>query len=277
MRTYLLKLLDLFDGSEKLPEPGDIRDSEPLSGKELRDFFQRLLTHDRRVEILRKLVESGAAKTVLPELDAMKGVHQPREFHPEGDCLEHTILTVKNLRNREFGLSLAALLHDVGKPGTFSETDRIRFHGHEGLSAKMAAEICRRMEIDESTAARVEELVARHMQIKDVGRMNRKSLAKFVRDPLFDDLLELARADCLASHGDLSLVELAGKMAAEIGPEPPPPPPPLITGEDLISLGYKPGPAFSKMLSRIEQLRSEGIISNREEALETIRKEFPIT
>ena len=57
----------------------------------------------------------------------MKGVPQPPQFHPEGDVFEHTILMFALSQDLTETLALAVLLHDVGKPPTFSIQDRIRF------------------------------------------------------------------------------------------------------------------------------------------------------
>jgi poly(A) polymerase len=278
MRETFSQFIAWLDGRSPLPAAAD--GVERAEGPELLEFLRIVLLHPRRGEAVRALVETGASKITIPELDALKGVAQPEQFHPEGDCLEHTALTMEFLKpDASFELALAALLHDIGKPRTYSVEDggRIRFFGHETLSGRMARRIAAGMGLDEKSAERVEQLVALHMRIKDCARMNEKTLAKFVRDDLFSDLLELGRADCKASHGDMSIIEFAEKKAAEIGPAPPPPPPPLITGYDLIDMGHAPGPRFSVILGRIQSLRDAGKITTREEALELVRKEFPVS
>jgi len=66
---------------------------------------------------------------VLPEIEAMKGIEQPPQFHPEGDVLVHTLLLLDKLPHPcPLTLAWGALLHDVGKPPTFRVApDRIRF------------------------------------------------------------------------------------------------------------------------------------------------------
>ncbi|MEY2542536.1 MAG: hypothetical protein QOI22_2138 [Verrucomicrobiota bacterium] len=53
-------------------------------------------------------------------------------------------------------------------------------------------------------------------------------------------------------------------------------PPPLVRGEDLIALGMKPGPKFGEILEAIETRQLEGALRNREEALEWVKKEYPL-
>ena len=82
----------------------------------------------------------------------------------------------------------------------------------------------------------------------------------------FADELELHRVDCAGSHGMLDnwefLREKAGEFAAE-----PLIPPRLLTGHDLMSLGWPPGPALGDLLTRIQDLQLEGVLTTREEAL----------
>jgi poly(A) polymerase len=52
-------------------------------------------------------------------------------------------------------------------------------------------------------------------------------------------------------------------------------PPPLITGHDVMALGYPPGPRIGQILSYIRQKQVEGEIKNREGALKVLREKFP--
>jgi poly(A) polymerase len=49
----------------------------------------------------------------------------------------------------------------------------------------------------------------------------------------------------------------------------------LVSGEDLIAAGYKPGPRFKEILSAVEDAQLEGRLQSREQALEYVRAEFP--
>jgi poly(A) polymerase len=203
----------------------------------------------------------------------MAGVEQPKEFHPEGDVLTHTMLLLKNLNRPSFELALAALLHDVGKPPTFSIRDRIRFDNHCEVGARMAEAICGRLRLSNEQTERVADLVRDHLRFKDVQQMRESTLKRFLRQPYFPDHLELHRLDCLASHGDLTNWEFCKKKLAELGPEEIRPKR-LLTGDDLIAMGYPPGPLFSKILTLLEDAQLEGSIKNRDEAVEWLRREF---
>jgi len=154
--------------------------------------------------------------------------------------------------------------------------DRIRFDGHVEVGVRMAHEICRRLNFSNDDTEEIEALVANHMRFKDVERMKPATLKRFLRMPQFDEHLELHRMDCVASHGDLGLYEYAAEKLRTIPPEEIRPEP-LITGDDLIHLGYAPGPRFKEILARVEDAQLEGKIHSREEAVEFVTRDFPGT
>jgi len=115
--------------------------------------------------------------------------------------------------------------------------------------------------------------VANHMRFADVERMKESTLKRFLRLPKFDEHMELHRIDCLSSHRDLSLYNLVSEKLHNTPPEQIRPEP-LVTGNDLIALGYEPGPRFKEILSVVEDAQLEGRLHTREDALEMVRREF---
>jgi poly(A) polymerase len=171
-------------------------------------------------------------------------------------------------------LAWGALLHDVGKPPTFRVApDRIRFDGHVEVGVRMAHEICRRLNFSNDDTEQIEALVANHMRFADVERMKAATLKRFLRLPQFDEHMELHRIDCLSSHGDLSRYEFVSEKLRTTPPEQIRPEP-LLTGWDLIALGYIPGPRFKVMLAAAEDAQLEGRLQSREEAVEWVQSEF---
>ncbi len=247
-----------------------------VSRERVRDELTRMLTegHARRAFLL--LDESGLLKHVLPDISAMKGVAQPAEFHPEGDVFVHTLLLLENLPTPcPPTLAWGALLHDVGKPPTFRVApDRIRFDGHVEVGVKMAEEICRSLRFSNDDTEQILSLVDNHMRFGHATRMKESTLKKFLRLPAFDEHLALHRADCLASHRNLSTYEFVQQKRAEIPPEKIRPTP-LVTGDDLIAAGHAPGPKFREILNAVEDAQLEGRLPSRDAALEFVRREFP--
>jgi poly(A) polymerase len=248
-----------------------------VSRERVRDELTRMLIEGqaRRAYVL--LDESGLLKPVLPEISAMKGVEQPAEFHPEGDVFVHTLLLLENLPNPcPLTLAWGALLHDVGKPPTFRVApDRIRFDNHVEVGVKMAEEICRRLRFSNDETEQILALVDNHMRFGHVSRMKESTLKKFLRMPAFDEHLALHRADCLASHRNLSTYKFIEQKRSEI-PVEKMRPAPLVTGDDLIAAGHVPGPRFREILSAVEDAQLEGRLPSRDAALDFVRREFPV-
>ena len=250
---------------------------EVVSRERVRDELTRMLTEGQARRAFLLLDESGLLRHVLPEISAMKGVEQPAEFHPEGDVFVHTLLLLENLPQPcPLTLAWGALLHDVGKPPTFRVApDRIRFDGHVEVGVKMAEEICRRLRFSNDETEQILALVDNHMRFGHATRMKESTLKKFLRMPGFDEHLALHRADCLASHRNLTTYEFVQHKRAEI-PAEKMRPAPLVTGEDLIAQGHVPGPKFREILSAVEDAQLEGRLTARDAALEFVRREFPV-
>jgi poly(A) polymerase len=244
-----------------------------VSAERIRDELVRALASPGRGRALRLLRESGLLGAVLPEVDAMAGVPQPPEFHPEGDVFTHTVLTLEHLRDLHPVLAMAALLHDVGKPPTITRTDRIRFNGHDGVGAAMAETICRRLRFSGQETSRVVALVRDHLRVKDLPKMRPAKAARFLLAEDALDHLELHRADCLASHGDLSVYE--GAVAArEALMKQTPAPARLLTGDDLIAMGYPPGPRFAEILDAVLDAQLEGQLRTTDDARAFVRRTY---
>jgi poly(A) polymerase len=247
-----------------------------VSRERVRDELSKMLTegHARRAFIL--LDETGLLHEVLPEIEAMKEVEQPPQFHPEGDVFVHTLLLLDKLPHPcSITLAWGALLHDVGKPATFRiAPDRIRFDGHVDVGVKIAEEICHRLRFSNQDSEQILALVKNHMRFAHALQMNESTFKRFVRLPRFDEHLLLHRMDCESSHGDLTSYNFTRQKIADMPPAAIRPAP-LITGNDLIAAGYRAGPQFKKILSAIEDGQLEGRLRSRDEALAFARGEFP--
>lgn len=243
-----------------------------VSAERVREELSRLLTAPGRGRGLRLLEETGLLGELLPEVAAMRGVPQPEEFHPEGDVFEHTVRVVEHLRDPTPTLAFGGLLHDVGKPKTREVRDRIRFPRHDEVGAALAEQVMRRLRASNQDTERVVALVRGHMRIKDFPHMREAKRRRLASSPEFPELVELLRADCLASHGDLTVYEWIQGWLAERAGEPLRPPR-LVTGHDLIALGLQPGPAFREILDAVYTAQLEGHVRTRQEALELAARE----
>lgn len=248
-----------------------------VSRERVRDELTRMLTEGHARRAFELLDEIGLLRKVLPEIGAMKGVEQPPGFHPEGDVFVHTLLMLEKLPHPcPAALAWGVLLHDVGKPPTFRRApDRIRFDEHARVGTKMAEAICRRLRFSGDEAKQIVALVENHMRFADAERMNPSTFKKFIRLPRFEQHLELHRLDCESSHRNLRLYNFTREKMDSLPPEEVRPKP-LVTGDDLIAAGYSPGPRFKEILAAVEDAQLDGILQSKEEAMQLVRREFPL-
>jgi poly(A) polymerase len=163
----------------------------------------------------------------------------------------------------------------VGKPPTFAVRERIRFDGHVEVGAQMAEVICRRLRLSNEDTERIVALERHHLRFMHVHEMRKSTLTRFLRLPHFEDHLELHRVDCLSSHGNLETYRFCEEKSEELQAQVPPAPP-LISGQDLIGLGYQPGPIFAEILAAVEDLQIEEVLKTKEEALKYVGATFPL-
>jgi len=249
-----------------------------VSAERLRDELTKILTEGAARRGFELLDETGLLDVVLPEVSRMKGVEQPPEFHPEGDVWIHTRLMLEKLEpGCSPTLAWGVLLHDVGKPPTFTPGtgpgERVRFDQHVEVGVRMAEEICRRLRFSNDDTEQIAALVANHLRFKDVFQMGPSTLKRFVRLRRFEQHLELHRLDCLASHRILDAYEFVRRFLAETPPEQVRPER-LVTGDDLKQLGFSPGPVFREILRSVEDAQLDGRLNSRAEALAFVRENF---
>jgi poly(A) polymerase len=252
-----------------------------VSAERVRDELTKILTEGQARRGFELLDESGLLQQILPEVTRMKGVEQPPQYHPEGDVWVHTLTLLQHLPARASAtLAWGMLLHDVGKPATFTppnpakEGDRIRFNGHVEVGVAIARTILSRFRFSNDECDQILALVQHHMQFGDVMKMKQSTLKRFLRLPKFDEHLALHLADASSAHGDLRLYEFAKQKLGELGEEEIRPKL-LLTGSDLIAAGYMPGPGFREMLTLAEDAQLEGAVTTKDEALLLVRERYP--
>src|SRR3954447_5582037 len=247
-----------------------------ISAERIREELVRIFLSPNRVRGWDLLDSSGLMRAILPEIEAMKGCEQPPQFHPEGDVFKHTRIMLELLPPVvSLPLVLSVVFHDIGKPptATVDEDGRIRFNGHDRIGAEMTGQIMERLRFSRAEIDATVEAVRQHMVFKDVPNMRVAKLKRFMARPTFEDELELHRVDCASSHAMMDNYEFLLKKKEEFASEPIIPPP-LVRGDDLITLGMKPGPKIGEILEAVETRQLEGALKDREEALAWVKGEF---
>lgn len=261
-----------------------------VSAERIAEELRKMLVDPRRAHGLRLFVDLGLAQPILPELLPMRGLPQglPRpdgpRLPPPGlpgrvaqdgsvDLWEHVLRVLDHLGEKtSFSLAMAALLHDVGKPRTVGRTpERYTFYSHEHVGRRMAGEIAERLKLSNDEQKRIEWLVEKHQILSDARHMRPSKLKALLIHPGIRELLELHRADALAASRDIDHVEYCKELLrrwthAELDP------PPLLTGDDLIAAGLKPGPMFKKVLDAVREAQLDGSLSTRAEAWELVHR-----
>ena len=241
-----------------------------ISAERVRDEFTRILTSPSRARGFERLTDSGLMRHIVPEVYDLIGCEQPPQWHPEGDVYQHTRIMLDMLNESTSDeLALAVLLHDIGKPATYTydpTEDRIRFNGHDRVGAEMSELILRRLKYSNKTTEDVCAMVDNHMNFMNVQLMRTAKVKRFMARPTFEDEMELHRVDCGSSNGLTDNYDFLRAKETEFASEPLIPPP-LITGKDLIEMGLQPGPSFKKILGQIQTEQLEGNLKDRESAL----------
>lgn len=244
-----------------------------ISAERIRDELNAMLTGPRPSTAIRMLEQLGLLQLILPEVSALRGVEQPPQYHPEGDVFTHTMLMLDHMKYPSVALAWSVLLHDIGKPRMYSvgPDNIIHFYKHESAGARIAEKIMQRFKFSIATTEAVIHAVKNHMRISSAHLMRKSKLARLMAHPNFKAELELHRLDSQCSNKQMNnylfLLDKVTERGGSIEL-----PPPLLNGHDLIAIGFKPGPKIGKTLHKIEDLRLEGKISDRQTALDVVQK-----
>jgi poly(A) polymerase len=277
--------------------------------------------------VLLEMGDRGVLSEIMPELEEMKGLPQGKgggmdlwdhafRSYEEVEKLVNDFSGIKPLTNRKAGiqfalnldreileeiqlyfnsrsnkaalLKIAALLHDIGKPKTFSrnKNGEVHFYGHDRAGADIVERLgkeCLRMSNRE--IGTLKSCVLHHMWphlLAEEPSITSKAVRHFLREGGDDavGILILAYGDGIASishEGDTSRIKNLGQLILKILSarieERKSPFKRVINGDDLINrLGMKPGPQMGEILKRIEEEQQDGRIKNSEEALALARE-----
>lgn len=209
-----------------------------VSQERIRDELLRILTEGQAAHGVRLLRESGLAGVILPEWSW-------------SDRLDRMLDMLGTSVEADFAMGV--LLSECPPEEVGRVTGRLHLSNRE--------------------AAHVGRLVSGQRRFADVRMMTTAALKRFLRTERFEDHLELYRLASVARHADLEdlwfLRDRLGEWTREdLAPAP------LISGEDLINLGFSPGPAFKRILTAVEDEQLEGRLEDRAAALAFVRGRF---
>ncbi len=233
---------------------------------------------------LRYLQITGVLERMHPLLFKLIACPQSPQHHPEGDVWEHTLLVVdqaarlKASSSNPEALMLAALLHDLGKPGTTQvKGDKITTYGHDVLGEKLARSFLQELTHNQTVINEAAILVREHMHpillYKDRQHVTDKAIRKLVNRVNLKELLLISEADFMGRNVERDF-EVIRKWFLEkvfsLGLDPDKRIKPLVQGRDLLKMGFQPGPAYTATLADAFELQLEG--KTKEAILEQIQR-----
>ncbi|MBE6899542.1 MAG: HD domain-containing protein [Ruminococcaceae bacterium] len=210
---------------------------------------------------------------IIPELSVLKGFDQ-RHFRHHLDAFGHTAAVLEAVPP-VLELRLAALFHDIAKPlcQTLDESGTAHYYGHAQISAKLSEEILTRLKFDNETKKAVFELVSRHEDRFGAEPNAIKRLLSKIGAESYKKLLCLMKADEYGKREEFRLPESEFEKYRKIADE-------IIAkeecfslknlaigGNDLIMLGFVPGPEIGRTLEHLLDKVINGELPNEKNPL----------
>jgi len=280
-----------------------------VSFERIRDELFKILDSPDSYKFATELDRLRILKIIFPEFEKMRGMDQGPYHHL--DIWRHSLETLRQLevvygqlgrseeirnyldqplssgRRRYSLLKLAALLHDVGKPGARRRrSGKLIFHGHEGLGAAITRTIARRLRLSNDESQALEGMVFWHLRpgyLGDFVAPSAKAKFRYFRDTGDEavSVLILSLADQHATRGRLTTDQsrrqhervVGGLIKEYFRSQKEEKVPRLINGDDLIKkFKLEPSPLIGKILSEVEELQAIRKIKNKTEALAVAKK-----
>ena len=177
---------------------------------------------------------------------------QSPDYHPEGTVYNHVRLMLEQLPPDASGFAavggVAARCRQAGDRLAGRADRQHPFLRPRKIGAEMAEALLQRLKFPRKQTEEIVTAVLHHMQFKDVTEMRKSTLRRMLMRETFPLELELHRLDCLGSHRRLDHYDFMLEQARELEQQPEIRPP-LLTGEDLMALGVKPGPRMGELLA----------------------------
>ena len=237
-----------------------------VSAERIAAELRRMLTDQHRQVAIELADEVGLLREILPEVVGLRsGIEErvpgkvrseterptPRAELIQSSSRSPRLAALRLLQEPSFELAFAVLL----------------------LGVSNVEVICRRLKLSNDELEKTAWLVRQQEALREADKLSLAKLKRLLAHPFRDDLLALTRATLLAEQGDLHQVLFCERFV-----ETTPPdilnPPPLVTGNDLIELGFQPGPRFKQLLDEVRDMQLNGELSDRSAALEWVKAQM---
>lgn len=232
----------------------------------------------------------GIFEKIHPEIAALKGVQQDKEWHPEGDVMTHTKMVLdvasevtirENLPVEDrLVVMLAALTHDFGKPGvTKFEDGKWRAIGHEIAGGKPALKFLETIGTPKDMIDKILPLIVAHdwPMMEEISDTAIRRVTKRLEPANLDMLLMVFEADsrgrgtdALSAFDHSKVLEIK-RRAEELGVSKEAIKP-LVTGKDLMEIGMKPSTNFGVVIAYVFEEQQQGRINTKKEAVDRVKE-----
>ena len=271
-----------------------------VPAERIRMEMDRILLGPRPSFGMEILYETGLLLVLIPELKRLENLTQGKYHHLP--ALSHTLTAIEKIspaiewaRSKEAAISVsendtlcllyAILFHDIGKQDTYStdEEGEIHFYHHQVFSCQAARRIMQRFRFSNLMCEKVLRLIRNHMKILTLPREAKESVLRRLVHEIGEEILLLVihtladkeanrrvfscEKDEMVEHHCLHLLALFRQKEVINLPV-------LITGRDVMAMGYQQGPKVGEILNHIRRRQVEGAIKTREEALTLLRDKF---
>ena len=247
-----------------------------ISAERIRDELFKILLTNKPSNGIRLMLDLGILEVVIPELLTTIDFDQKNPNHNK-DVFEH-ILCVLDETPPILHIRIAALLHDIAKPLTFSIDEKGigHFFGHDKKGAEITKEIITRLKCSREFIEKVTKLVKEHMYHGSIKEKGIKRQIRRVGEADIFDLMELRKADmkCKNENKDISVLEEKERQIRDIiiNKEPYQKNHLKIDGNDIIGLGFKPGKEIGEILDYlVEKVLLHPEFNEKEKLIEIIK------
>ena len=251
-----------------------------ISWERIRDELLKIMGSDHPSEGILFLKGTEILKYILPELDSCFAVPQksPNRHHIY-DVGTHLVMALKNCPSKDPITRFAALMHDIGKVGTFHKDEKselITFYNHEVVGTIQAKKIADRLRLSNEQKEKFVRLIEFH-QFTVIEDQTDKAVRRFIRDvgkEYIQDMLDVRTADRIGSGATPTSwrLDLFKKRIIEVQKEPFTVKDLKINGLDVMKIkNIKPSREVGDILDALFEKVINGEVKNeREELLKNI-------
>ena len=238
-----------------------------ISAERIHDELLKALSGNS-VLAVNAMKDSGLLRQILPEVLQLEDCEHSIKWHPEGNAYQHTLHALKYANDNDYSPieKMAVLLHDVGKGSANTHYSGMLYPGHAEDSYIMSKEIMNRLKFSNEDTNGLLFAVKNHMKMHGIVDIRKSKRYTLYDNKYFDTLLKVHDADCSDrrdSHVDFVMDDIENRPIILA---------PLVTGHDMMEIGYEGGEYLGMIMKEINVEHVEGRINTKEEALALARQ-----